>query len=457
VKKETILIVDDELSMREFLQIMLEKEGYNVAAADGGESAMLFIDREPYDLMLCDMKMPRVSGLDVLKRSREKYPQVPVILITAYSSSESAMEAMKVGAYDYIQKPFLVDEIKLIIQNALEKRQLLAENIKLKEDLYRKYRFESLVGGSEAMLRVYELINKVAPGKANVLISGESGTGKELVARAIHFNGPRRDMPFVTVNCGAIPENLLESELFGHKKGSFTGAVANKIGLFETARDGTIFLDEIGELNKNLQVKLLRVIQDKIFTPVGGTEEIEVDIRVISATNRDLEEEVKAGNFREDLFWRLNVIQVRLPPLWERPDDIPRLAMYFLEKYAKEQDKEIGKISAGAMALLENYDYPGNVRELENIIERAVALETTGVISPQSLPPKLYAAPVPCETPLMEIPPDGLELEKVMDELEKSLLLRAIEKADGVKTRAAELLKLSFRSFRYRLEKHGIE
>lgn len=457
MKRETILVVDDELSMREFLQIMLAKEGYNVIAADGGESALLLLDQEPYDLMLCDMKMPRVSGLDVLKRSREKHPQVPVILITAYSTSESAMEAMKVGAYDYIQKPFQVDEIKLIIQNALEKRHLVAENVQLKEDLYRKYRFDNIIGGSDAMLRVYELINKVAPGKANILISGESGTGKELVARAIHFNGPRRDKPFVTVNCGAIPENLLESELFGHKKGSFTGAVANKIGLFETARDGTIFLDEIGDLNKNLQVKLLRVIQDKIFTPVGGTEEIEVDIRVISATNRDLEEEVKTGNFREDLFWRLNVIQIKLPPLRERTEDIPRLAMHFLEKYASEQGKEINKISAGTMALLENYEYPGNARELENIIERAVALETTGVISPQSLPTKLYAAPVPCEPPVMEIPPEGLDLEKTLDELEKSLLLRAIEKAEGVKTRAADLLKLSFRSFRYRLEKHSIE
>lgn len=457
MKKETILIVDDELSMREFLQILLAKEGYGVLMADGGEKALGVIEQEPYDLMLCDMRMPRVGGIEVLKKSRERHPDAPVIIITAYSSSESAIEAMKVGAYDYIQKPFQVDDIKLIIHNALEKRRLLAENVKLKEDLYRKYQLDNLVGRSEAMLKVYELIHKVAPSKANVLISGESGTGKELVARAIHFNGPRRDAPFVTVNCGAIPENLLESELFGHKKGSFTGAIANKRGLFEAANEGTIFLDEIGELDKNLQVKILRVAQDRTFTPVGGTEELEVDVRVISATNKDLEEQVRLGNFREDLYWRLNVIQIKLPPLRERSDDIPRLAVHFLEKYAKEQGKEIGKISAGAIALLENYEYQGNVRELENIIERAVALETTGVITPQSLPARLQAASQPCAPLTMDIPPDGIDLEKTLDEIEKNMLLQAIQMSDGVKTKAADLLKLSFRSLRYRLDKHGIE
>lgn len=450
-------MVDDELSMREFLEIMLDKEGYEVLTASSGEEALQLIGEANYDLMLCDMKMPRVSGLEVLKKSQELYPHVPVIIITAYSSSESAMEALKIGAYDYIQKPFQVDEIKLIIQNALDKKQLLTENIQLKEDLYKKYRLDNIIGGSEAMLKVFELIHKVAPSKANVLISGESGTGKELVARAIHFNGPRRNKPFVTVNCGAIPENLLESELFGHKKGAFTGAIANKRGLFEMAHGGTIFLDEIGELNKNLQVKILRVIQDKTFTPVGGTEEIEVDVRVISATNRELEEEVKAGNFREDLYWRLNVIQIKLPPLRERVEDIPRLAMYFLEKYAKEQNKNITKFSAGAMALLENYDYPGNVRELENIVERAVALESGSVISPQSLPSRLQAVSAPCQSPQISLPPDGIDLEKTIDEIEKTLLLQALERSGGVKTKAAELLKLSFRSFRYRLEKFGLE
>lgn len=457
MKRATILVVDDELSMREFLQIMLEKEGYEVLTAAGGEEALKIMGEVSYDLMLCDMKMPRVSGMDVLKKSQERYPHVPVIIITAYSTSESAMEALKTGAYDYIQKPFQVEEIKLIIQNALEKKQLITENIKLKEDLYRKYRLDNIIGGSEVMLKVFELIHKVATSKANVLISGESGTGKELVARAIHFNGPRRDKPFVTVNCGAIPENLLESELFGHKKGAFTGAVANKRGLFEMAHGGTIFLDEIGELNKNLQVKILRVIQDKTFTPVGGTEEIEVDVRVISATNRELEEEVKAGNFREDLYWRLNVIQIKIPPLRDRVEDIPRLAMYFLEKYAKEQNKNITKFSAGAMALLENYNYPGNVRELENIVERAVALESGNVISPQSLPARLQAMSAPCQPSAISLPPGGIDLEKVIDEIEKSLLLQALEQAAGVKTKAAELLNLSFRSFRYRLEKFGLE
>ncbi len=453
--KKTVLVVDDELSMREMLQIALEREGYRVILADSGDRAMELVDGENYDLLLCDMKMPKVSGMDVLKKSKEARPNVPVIIITAFSTSESAREAMKVGAYDYLQKPFDLEDMKLIINNALERGQLLEENIKLKEYLSRSYGIESIVGDSPPMLKVYELIYKVASSTANVLITGESGTGKELVARAVHFNGPRKDKPFVTVNCGAIPENLIESELFGHKKGSFTGAVANKKGLIESASDGTLFLDEISELDKNLQVKLLRALQNKTITPVGGTEEIEVDVRIISASNRDLDEEVKKENFREDLYWRLNVIHVPMPPLRERKEDIPKLTMHFVSRYS---DGRITSISPGAMALLEEHDFPGNVRELENLIERAVALETGTVITPQSLTARLRGEEEKeAESFPFELPPEGIDLEKTMEEMERSLLEQSIQAAGGVKTRAAELLGLSFRSFRYRLEKFGLD
>jgi len=454
---ETILVVDDELSMREMLQIALEKEGYKVLLAQNGAAALRTIEEKKYDLLLCDMKMPGVGGMEVLKKSKELYPNIPVIIITAYSSSESAREAMKIGAYDYLQKPFDLEDMKLIIQNALERGQLIAENIQLKEYLARTYGMENIVGESPSMLRVYELIHKTAPGKANVLITGESGTGKELVARAIHFNGPRKNRPFITVNCGAIPENLIESELFGHKKGSFTGAIANKLGLVEAASGGTLFLDEISDLDKNLQVKLLRAIQDKIITPVGGTEEVEVDVRIISASNRNLEDELKEGRFREDLFWRLNVIHIVIPPLRDRKSDIPKLALHFLSKYVAEQGKQINAISPGAMALLEEYDYPGNVRELENIIERAVAFETGTVITPQSLPVKLREKRPPLELAPVNLPPEGLNLEKMLEDIERNLLEKAIEAAGGVKTKAAELLGLSFRSFRYRLDKFGMD
>jgi len=453
--KKTILVVDDELSMREMLQIALEQEGYRVVLADSGEKAIELIEEKSYDLLLCDMKMSKVSGMDVLKKSKQVRPNVPVIIITAFSTSESAREAMKVGAFDYLQKPFDLENMKLIINNALERVQLLEENIKLKEYLSRSYGVENIVGDSPPMLKVYELIYKVASGTANVLITGESGTGKELVARAIHFNGPRKNKPFVVVNCGAIPENLIESELFGHKRGSFTGAVANKKGLIESADGGTLFLDEISELNKNLQVKLLRALQNKTITPVGGTEEIEVDVRIISASNKDLEDEVRKENFREDLFWRLNVIHVPIPPLRERKDDIPKLVMHFVSKYS---DGRINSISPGAMALLEEYDFPGNVRELENLIERAVALEAGNVITPQSLTPRLRGEETKAaQSAPLKIPPGGIDLEKTLADVERSLLEQAIQEAGGVKTRAAELLGLSFRSFRYRLEKFGLD
>ncbi len=456
---DRILIVDDEPSMLEFLEIMLKKEGYAVSTAKSGEEAIARLGQEPFDLVVTDIQMPEVTGLDVLRRAKDVAPDAAVIMITAFASAETAVEAMKEGAYDYITKPFKVDEIKLVIKNALERRNLSRENLLLKKELKSKYNFSNIIGSSPEMLKVYSLIQRVAGTRTNVLISGESGTGKELVAKAIHYNSPRRDKPFVTINCGAIPENLMESELFGHKKGSFTGAVANKIGLFEAANEGTIFLDEIGELTPPIQVKLLRAIQERTFKPVGGTEDVTVDVRIISATNKDLEKEVAAGTFREDLFYRLNVIQIKLPPLRERREDIPILAQHFLEKYAKELGKDIRKISAEAMNLLTAYSYPGNVRELENIIERSVALESSNVILQESLPSFLArreAGPggfgvVP------DIPPEGVNLEDLVGALERTLLLKALERTNGVKKKAAKLLKISFRSMRYRLEKYGID
>ncbi len=456
--KPKILVVDDEKSMREFLEIMLRKEGYEVACARDGKEALNRLESRPYDLVLSDIRMPGVDGMGVLNRAKELNPGTIVIMITAYGSTESAVEAMKRGAYDYITKPFQVDEIKLIIRKALEKKTLEEENIQLRKELESKYQFGNLVGSSPGMLKVYDLIQRVKDTRTNILISGESGTGKELVAKAVHYNSPRKDKPFVTINCSAIPETLLESELFGHMKGAFTGAVSNKQGLFEAADGGAVFLDEIGELSPSLQVKLLRVIQDRTFRRVGGTEDIEVDVRIISASNKNLEEEIKRGAFREDLFYRLNVIKIQIPPLRERGEDIPVLARHFLDRYSRELGKEIKKISEEAMEKLVNYSYPGNVRELENIIERAVALESSSIILPESLSPVVFEQPTDIALQgEIELPPAGLDLEDVVGGIEKGLLLKALKNARGVKKEAAKLLKISFRSLRYRLKKYGLE
>ncbi len=365
---------------------------------------------------------------------------------------------MKKGAYDYITKPFKIDEIKLIICNALEKKALEKENILLKRLVETKYSFDEILGQSPKMLALYELMEKIAPTKTNILITGESGTGKELVAKAIHFNSPRKEKGFVTLNCGAIPENLLESELFGHMKGAFTGAMYNKRGLFEVADDGSIFLDEIGELPLSMQVKLLRVIQDREFTRVGGTEQIKVDVRIISASNKDLEEAVRENKFREDLYYRLNVIQIKLPLLRERREDIPLLAEHFFKKYAQELGKGIREISPDAMKLLVNYDYPGNVRELQNIIERGVALETGNTLTVENLESYMdeQRGVKRIDDTFFDIPTEGIDLETVVGDLERSLLIKALERAKGVKKKAAELLNINFRSMRYRLEKYGL-
>ncbi len=455
--KDKILVADDEQSMREFLEIMLKKEGYKVSLASNGEEVVKMVDKDIFDLVLLDIRMPKLDGISALKKIKSVNPETIVIMITAYASADSAIQAMKEGAYDYITKPFKVDEIKLIIRNALEKKQLQKENRLLKQMVKERYHFDNIIGQSPKMLDLYDLLEKVSPTKTNILITGESGTGKELVAKAIHLNSPRRDKPFVTLNCGAIPESLIESELFGHMKGAFTDAIATKKGLFEVADEGTIFLDEISELPLLMQVKLLRVLQDKEFKRVGGTEDIRVDVRIISATNKDLEEAVRERRFREDLFYRLNVIQIKLPPLRERREDIPLLAEHFLKKYSTELNKNITKISPEAIQILLHYDYPGNVRELQNIIERAVALETGLELSSQNLHSYLNEQPAVKKGLFdLEIPKEGIDLERVVEDLERTLLLKALDKTKGIKKKAAELLHINFRSMRYRLEKYGL-
>ena len=455
--KDKILVADDEQSMREFLDIMLKKEGYKVSLAPNGEEVLKLIEKDIFDLILMDIRMPRLDGISTLKKIKAISQETIVIMITAYASADTAIRAMKEGAYDYITKPFKVEEIKLIIKNALEKKNLQKENVLLKQVVRDRYHFENILGQSSKMLDLYKLLEKVAPTKTNILITGESGTGKELVAKAIHYNSPRKEKPFVTLNCGAIPEALIESELFGHMKGAFTDAIATKKGLFEIADEGTIFLDEISELPLLMQVKLLRVLQDREFKRVGGTEDIRVDVRITSATNRDLEEAVREKRFREDLYYRLNVIQIKLPPLRERKEDIPLLAMHFFKKYSEELNKSILTISPESVRILLNYDYPGNVRELQNIIERAVALESSQELTGQNLSSYLNEQlPIKKGVVDLEIPNEGIDLEKIVADLEKTLLMKALGKTKGIKKRAAELLHINFRSMRYRLEKYGL-
>lgn len=464
--KEKILIVDDEKGIRDVLEIMLKKDGYRVNAASSGEEAIKLFNSATYALVISDIRMKDMDGVELLKKIKEVNPETIVLMVTAYASVDTAIDAMKAGAYDYITKPFKIDEVKHIIKNALDRKRLEAENILLKKELKSRYGFANLIGTSPKMLEIYEIIKRVANTKTNILITSESGTGKELVARAIHYEGVRKGKPFVPINCGAIPENLIESELFGHQKGAFTGAVANKTGFFELANEGTIFLDEITELPVQLQVKLLRVIQEKNFRRVGGIEDISVDVRIIAASNKDIEKEVKEGRFREDLFYRLNVIPIHMPALRERQEDIPVLSQHFLKKYCTELGKDIKKISGEAMEHLLKYHYPGNIRELENIIERAVALEPTDIILPESLPEYIRSQGQgvrsqkigeTAEQTINPQVPSGLGLDKAVEDYEKAIILDTLKKAGGIKKKAAELLGLSFRSMRYKLDKYGIE
>lgn len=455
--KQKILVIDDEKNMCDFLEIMLNKEGYDVTCTTSGENSLELLENNLYSMVLTDIKMPGVDGFEVLRKTKELSPDTVVIMITAHGSPGGAVTAMKEGAYDYVTKPFRIDEVKLTIKKALERSTLLEENIRLRQEVEERYKFWNLIGKGTKMQRVYELMEKVSQTKANVLITGDSGTGKELVAKAIHYNSPRKDRSFIILNCGAIPENLLESELFGHMKGSFTGAIANKRGLLEVADGGTLFMDEIGELSFPLQVKLLRAIQEREFKRVGGIEDIKVDVRMISASNQDLEQMVVKGEFREDLFYRLNVIQVKLPPLRERKEDIPLLVNHFVRKYSQDMGKEIGGMSPEALGLLLSYEFPGNVRELENIIERGITLETSPMITERHirsyLTERIISRSIP---PSIEIPEEGLDLNRVVEDLEKAFIIKALGQAGGVKKKAADLLGINFRAMRYKLAKYGL-
>ncbi len=456
--KSRILVVDDEESIREFLEIMLRKEGYEVTCAEDGAVAVDLLKKKSFDLVISDLQMPNMTGLELLKHVKDNAPETVFMMITAFGTTETAVEAMKIGAYDYITKPFKIDEVRIVIGNALRSSALETENRSLKRELVKENSFQNLIGNSEPMHRVFEMIRRVAQAPTNVLITGESGTGKEVIAKAIHYNGPLKDKPFVPVNCGAIPETLMESEMFGHKKGSFTGAVADKVGLFEAAEGGTIFLDEVGELPVSIQVKLLRAIQERVIRRVGAVEDTAVSVRIIAATNRDLEDMVREGTFRQDLFYRLNVINIHAPSLRDRRDDIPLLASHFLRKYNERLNKNVAGISVEAMDLLKKYDYPGNVRELENIVERTVALESGATILPESLPPFVNtpSGRKMASSHDIEITDDGIELDKVMGQIEKELLVKAIHAAGGVKKKAAKLLNITFRSMRYRVEKYNL-
>jgi two-component system response regulator PilR (NtrC family) len=459
-----ILIVEDEKSMRDLLAMMLRKEGYDVHTADNGDTALELIDDDdPFDLMISDISMPGRSGLEVLRETRDSCPETTVILMTAYGSKETAIEALNEGAAYYVEKPFDLDEIKVVVRKTIEQRQLVEENQELKvqnrdlrAELKGQHRFDGLVGRSPKMRQILELIERVAATGSTIMISGESGTGKELIARAIHYNSGRGDKPFVSINCGALPDELLESELFGHVKGAFTGATATKEGLFEVASGGTIFLDEIGETTPAMQIKLLRVLQERRIRPVGGTRETDVDVRVITATNQDLERMVKEKQFREDLFYRINVIPIRMPALREKREDIPGLAEHFLEKYREAIGKPVRAISGAAMECLEACDWPGNVRQLENVIERAVALVAGDTIDPESLPPEIRVGGSVPGTPEIALPDSGIDLDSHLEELRRLHMIEAMERSGGVQTRAAEMLGMTFRSFRYFAKKYGL-
>ena len=452
-----ILVVDDERSMRELLAIVLRREGYEVLVAENGRTAIELLEREPVDLLISDIKMPDLSGVDVLRAAKKIDQDILGIMITAFASTETAVEAMRLGACDYLSKPFDIDLLKMKVREKIENRQLRQENVLLKRTLGLSHQFSHIIGRSEAMLEVFKMIETVARTNSTILLTGESGTGKGLVAQAIHFHSLRRDKPLVSLNCGAMPEALLESELFGHMRGAFTGADSNKKGLLEVAERGTVFLDEIGEMSAVMQVKLLRVLQERRFRRVGGLEELQADIRVIAATNQDLAKAIADGRFREDLYYRINVIPIALPPLRERREDIPLLAEHFLAKFAEQMGKPIAGISHEAGDLLVRHDWPGNIRELENVIERAVALEATPSILPDSLPAMIRGEVVKAATNGIEpLPESGFDLEAHVKEIERGYIAEALKRAGGVQVKAAELLGMSFRSFRYYVKKYNL-
>jgi two-component system response regulator PilR (NtrC family) len=464
-RRGRILVVDDERSMRELLQIVLRREGHQVRLAADGPSAVAELEREPTDVLISDIKMPGMSGVDVLREAKRIDPDIVGIMVTAYATTSSAVEALRLGAYDYLTKPFDVEELKAKVRNALERRTLRQENVLLKRALRSASAFSNIIGRSKLMQDVFDLVETVAPTNSTILVTGESGTGKELVARAVHTNSLRRDQPFVALNCGALPETLLESELFGHMRGAFTGAAMTKKGLLEAAERGTVFLDEISEMSPMMQVKLLRVLQERRFRRVGGNEEIDADIRIIAATNRDLAKAVADGTFREDLYYRINVIPIHLPPLRERREDIAPLAEHFVAKYREQMGKAITGLTPEVIRWLEAGDWPGNVRQLENVIERAVALERGALIQLGSLPAE-PAPKSPSRPPLANggngsesapaLPENGLDLPRHLETQEREFVAQALRQTGGRHDRAAKLLAISPRQLRYLLDKYAL-
>ncbi len=457
-ERARLLVVDDESSIVDFLSLLFEEEGYLVETAGSMTSARQALSRRSYDLILCDVMMPDGNGLDLLKEVKPNGADAgpAVVMMTAYTSTKTAIEAMKSGAADYVSKPFDVEELKIVVQKALEREQLADENIYLRRELEQKYTFNNIIGKSPRMQAIFSLIERISRTSSTVLVHGESGTGKELIARAIHFASPRSTRRFLSINCGALPENLLESELFGHERGAFTGAVREKKGLFQEADRGTLFLDEIGEMTPTMQVKLLRALQEKVVRKVGGTEEESVDVRIIAATNQDLETRLTTGEFREDLYYRINVLPIHLPPLRQRREDIPLLVDFFLQKYCRQMELPSRQISVEAMHLLEGYDWPGNVRELENLIERVLALSHAETITTRDLPVHLLTQRR-MQSDLIQLPEEGIDLEAYLEDIRAQLMQQALERTEGVQTQAAELLGMSFRSFRYYAKKAGLK
>jgi DNA-binding NtrC family response regulator len=449
---EKILIVDDEAGMRKLLGRVLAKNGYDSVAAANGTEALRLAEAEQFDLVITDIKMPTMDGLQLLQELKNFDPALPIIVITAYGTVESAVQALRAGAYDYITKPFENDEIRLTVAKAFERERLLAENRYLHEELEGRYSFSGIIGSSESMNQVFEMSSSVASSNASVLITGESGTGKELIARSIHYNSSRKDKPFIVLNCAALPENLIESELFGHEKGAFTGATNAKKGRFELAHEGTLFIDEVGEMNPSIQVKLLRVIQEQEFERVGGSRTIHCDVRIVAATNKNLSEAVSDNTFRDDLYYRLNVINIHMPPLRDRREDIESLARHFLERYAAETGKKISDISPRALSCLLAYDWPGNVRELQNVIERAVVLARGESLTPLDFPQNLQGDAQIC----VDIPDRDGNLTELLEDLERQLIVQTLRRHDNSQTRAADALGIKRTTLRYKMEKYGL-
>jgi DNA-binding NtrC family response regulator len=452
---ENVLIIDDEKSLLDLLSVVFKKEGYGVRTALSAAKGFEVLDKDDIDLVVTDIKMPETDGMEVLKLVRENHPDVPVVMITAYGSINQAVEALKAGALDYVVKPFDVEELKIIVGRGLAERQLRQENILLKRDLKERYSFENMIGKSRSMQEIYILIEKVASTDSTVLVTGESGTGKEMAARAIHFQSGRHDHQFVSINCAALPENLLESELFGHTKGSFTGAVADKKGMFEVAQRGTLFLDEVGEMSPWTQVKLLRAIQERQVRRVGGTEEIPVDVRIIAATNRDLKKRIQEGKFREELFYRLNVISFDMPPLRKRTEDIPLLVTHFLQKHCDRLGKKTKRFTPEVVGLLEAYAWPGNIRELENVIERIVAIEDRETVTVGCLP-KEIVSPQKGKPDTNYFFEPGFNLTVYLDDVAKNYVGQALLATAGSIQKAAPLLGISYRTMRYLIGKYNL-